>query len=225
MAEDARSTEVSKPKRIYCNRCRGMTKHVRHGFHEYSTYSDSADDGHFWESTTATLWSCAGCDSPVLETAWTGDGHVDDNGQMHEYAYYPPRTASDHRPRIFKKIPKKLAVIYRQTIKAFNGRMNILCAAGLRTLIEGICADKHVKGTNLEKKIDALQPHLPKNIVDGLHGLRFMGNDAVHELKPPTDQDLRLAVEIAEDIMNFLYDLDYKASLMPKKTTCNSATV
>jgi hypothetical protein len=51
----------------------------------------------------------------------------------------------------------------------------------------------------------------PQNIVTNLHTFRFMGNIAVHELTPPKRQDLLLAIEISEDLLNFLYELDYKA--------------
>ena len=55
-----------------------------------------------------------------------------------------------------------------------------------------------------------------KNIVTGLHGFRFIGNTALHRLNPPKKDDLRLAIEVSEDILNFLYELDYKASRLRK---------
>jgi len=49
-----------------------------------------------------------------------------------------------------------------------------------------------------------------------LHGLRFIGNDAVHELEAPNDRTLQVALDVVEDILNFLYALDYKASMLDK---------
>ena len=57
---------------------------------------------------------------------------------------------------------------------------------------------------------------LPSNIVENLHGFRFIGNDAVHELESPTEFALTLALDVIEDILNFLYALDYKADLLEK---------
>jgi hypothetical protein len=85
-------------------------------------------------------------------------------------------------------------------------------------VIEGICADKGVKGANLEKRINGLEAHLPKTIVANLHSFRFMGNEALHELAAPKRTDLKVAIEVSEDLLNFLYELDYKASLLPKKS-------
>jgi hypothetical protein len=78
--------------------------------------------------------------------------------------------------------------------------------------------DKQIRGKNLEEKIDGLATILPANIVKNLHSLRFMGNIATHELEPPPPYDLRLAVEICEDLLNYLYELDYKTARLGELT-------
>ena len=102
-------------------------------------------------------------------------------------------------------------------IRAFNSGLYVLTAVGLRALIEGICADKNVSGANLNQKINNLTSLLPPNIVDSLHSFRFMGNKTAHELNAPDKEDLRLAIEVIEDLLNFLYELDYKAKLLPRQ--------
>jgi hypothetical protein len=79
--------------------------------------------------------------------------------------------------------------------------------------LEGICAEKGIEGRNLHTKIDGLKVYLPANIVDSLHRFRFVGNEAAHELQAPTEAELRLAIEVMEDLLNFLYELDYKARI------------
>ncbi len=62
----------------------------------------------------------------------------------------------------------------------------MLCAAGLRSLLEGICHDQKAAGRNLEERIDSLQFVVPnKNLVRHLHAFRFTGNKAMHELEAP----------------------------------------
>jgi len=39
-----------------------------------------------------------------------------------------------------------------------------------------------------------------------------MGNEAVHELAAPKPAELALAISVIEDLLNFFYELDYKAS-------------
>jgi len=95
----------------------------------------------------------------------------------------------------------------------YNEQAPILCTAGLRALLEGICQDKRIKGRNLKAKIDGLKAILPsRNIIRNLHHFRFMGNDAVHELAAPKPNELALAIGVIEDLLNFLYEMDYKAS-------------
>ena len=67
------------------------------------------------------------------------------------------------------------------------------------------------RGIWVEVKIDGLKSILPTNIVTNIHSFRFIGNTAIHELTPPEKSALRLAIEIVEDLLNFLYELDYKA--------------
>jgi hypothetical protein len=206
--------DTPKAKRIYCNRCKDDTNHILRGSHQRMFTSD---DGEYWEDLNSGLWTCAGCDTGTLEFAWTSVGMYDGDKYVYEYTYQPPRATQDLAPKVFRQLPKPLIAIYQEIVKAYNNRLHLLCAAGLRALIEGICSNKNVQGPTLEKKIDGLESILPKNIVQHLHGFRFMGNEAVHELDAPKRESLRIAIEVSEDLLNFLYELDYKAGRLPKK--------
>ncbi|MGE3275077.1 MAG: DUF4145 domain-containing protein [Vicinamibacterales bacterium] len=206
-------SDSAKPatKRLYCNRCGGVTNHLARGSHSKHVDLDESD----WETTLVTLWTCAGCERGVMETSTESSFWGDDESPT--FRYDPPLSTNHHKKKWFRKIPTRLRGIYNETVLAFNANLNVLTAAGLRALVEGICADKGVVGKTLEKKIDGLETLLPKSIVANLHGFRFMGNDAVHELKTPKRDDLKVALEVSEDLLNVLYELDYKASLLPKQ--------
>ena len=205
--------DLPSRKRIFCNKCKGETYHMVVCDHADEYFGEA-----HWEKTVYRLWICAGCESATLEECWTTNGYEDEKGrQLYESNYSPKRTEHDVTGKHFLQLPKKLDAIYRETIQAFNDQLYVLCAAGLRTLIEGICEDRQLKGRNLEDKINALVTVLPQNIVTGLHGFRFMGNDALHQITAPKPEDLRLAIEISEDLLNFLYELDYKARRLPAK--------
>jgi hypothetical protein len=103
--------------------------------------------------------------------------------------------------------------LYVEVVNAQNSNLNVLCAIGLRALIEGVCADKKIQGQNLDEKVEAMAALLPANIVKNLHGFRFMGNRAAHELSAPNSGELNVAIDLFEDILNYLYDLDYKARI------------
>ncbi len=213
-------------KRIFCNHCNTITRHTLKASHKQDYHEEDPDGSiTYWAESEYLFWVCAGCDTGVLEDKSTDAGMHDEKGnQIFDSRFWPKRGTHDLKEKFFLQLPSKLSRIYHETIRAFNNGLYTLTAAGLRALIEGICSDKQVAGPNLKNRIDNLTAHLPKNIVDNLHGFRFMGNDAVHELATPDRHDLQIALEVSEDLLNYLYELDYKASRLPKpKQTASSS--
>jgi len=204
--------------RIYCNSCRRLTNHKLALSHDYDHRAEEESLELYGQFR---LWFCAGCDTCTLENYYTADymySQASDGEFSQEHcSIYHPKPAVGFRPnKQFHKLPPKLAKLYDEVIHAHNDNLHILCSAGVRGLIEGICADKKISGRNLEKKIDGMTAVLPASIVENLHGFRFIGNDAVHELEAPTEFTLTLALDVVEDILNFLYALDYKVDLLEK---------
>jgi hypothetical protein len=202
-------------RKIYCNKCRQTTNHKLVGEHHF-VEDDIWDLGANIEHRFV-FWICCGCETGTLENSEGMEGSLgefDEHGnQLWSEQFYPAR-ARAHLPRkFFIKLGPKRSRIYRETIWSFNNGSLVLCTAGLRALLEGICDDKQIKGRNLKEKIDKLQPLLAnENIIKSLHHFRFTGNEAVHQLESPKAPDLKLAIEVMEDLLNFLYELDYKAS-------------
>jgi hypothetical protein len=204
--------KLPKSRYIFCNTCKTETNHVCEA-HHYRDYIDEDAPGQVcWVETVGyRFWICAGCEAATLEKYYN-DMSFGDNPD--DITYIPERTALHVGTKQFKQLPKKLAAIYVETLHAYNNNLPVLCAIGIRALLEGICADKGIAGSNLEKKIENMLHILPANIVANLHSLRFIGNEAAHELNAPKMQELRLAIEICEDLLNFLYELDYKARIL-----------
>ena len=195
-------------RKLYCNRCQRVTNHTVRGNYR----SDEIDElTGFEESEDCILYECAGCEAPTLYVGYTNSAM----GHESEVMLYPERREDWRIPKRFVKLPRKLAQTYQETVSAYNGGSLLLSTIGLRALIEGVCDDKGAKGTTLERKIDALSVHFGnQNITSYLHGFRFSGNDAVHELEPLTRSDISQALAVMEDLLNYLYDLDYNASRM-----------
>ena len=161
------------------------------------------------------LWACLGCDTCLMETIYNEGEPL-----VPEAKYTPPRQLHGVIPKQFHRLPPQLTIIYQQVIHSFNHNLTILCAIGIRALLEGICADKQTQGKNLLQKIDNLKDHhLPPNIIQHLHTFRFIGNAAAHELDAPNQYTLKQCIEVLEDLLNYLYELEYKAARIcpPKK--------
>lgn len=206
--------------RVHCNSCRQVTRHEVRYTH---TRRDEIEEGpgfYYWDETRYRMLVCLGCESGTLEQGSTSSGMEDYSGeQIWETQYFPDRILGKLSPKKYSKLNSRLDGLYREVTSAFNGGQRTLCAIGLRTLVEGICAEKVAAGprASLEAKINGLGKVLPENIVRNLHAFRFMGNRAAHELSAPTQDDLSLAISVVEDLLNFLYELDYKSSQLASK--------
>jgi hypothetical protein len=205
--------ETGTIKRIYCNTCKGQTNHELKSTQERKSSDvdfekDPLNEAGQYEEWTYLFWICRGC-----ETASLQEDHVVYVNGVEQYVtvFYPRRERNSLATKTFLQLNEKLTDIYEEVIKCFNDEAWILCAVGLRALLEGICADKNIAGRSLFDKIQGLDKHLPSNIVESLHSFRFIGNDAAHELQAPLQKDLQVAIEVMQDLLNFLYELDYKA--------------
>ena len=147
---------------------------------------------------------------PIKEI-WTA------NGREYEYDY--DRTFTNFYPdgsivfnKLEKQIPEKLFQIYSEAKTAFIQNLDIFTAIGIRAIIECICKDKKVVGRDLEKRITNLKSlgDISKRDIELLHSLRFLGNEAVHELVKPKRKDLQVAFKIVDHLIQTIY-------VMPKE--------
>lgn len=208
--------ELPADRYIFCNSCHGETNHIckvdycRHHLADAEKYL-----GGILYKTGYRLWMCAGCENCTLERYDSSELSDDEDGEYEvSSTFYPKRTEYGLARKIFRQLPHNVDIIYQEVIQAYNNELSLLCAVGVRALIESICADQNITGKNLKLKIDGLRSILPDNIVVNLHSLRFIGNEAVHELTAPPQPELELAIDICEDLLNFLYELDYKATAL-----------
>lgn len=207
-------------KKIWCNRCRGLTIHdliFNHVQQQVDVLDkDAVDD---LDTALVYLWACRGCERATMQEI-----SIDQNGEEIGSEFYPSREKHHHLRKSFLQLNVKLSAIYEEIVISYNHGSLILCATGLRALLEGVCAEKNIVGQNLYSKINNLNTLLPGNIVENLHHFRFIGNEAVHNLTAPTLGELRLAIEVMEDVLNFLYDLDYKAASLSQVAGADSGS-
>lgn len=110
-------------------------------------------------------------------------------------------------------LPDTVREIYTQSIQAIKDNSNILAGIGLRATIEAICKDRCITGRTLEKRIDSLAKGglISQKDAERLHAIRFLGNDAAHEIKKPDAKNLLIALRIIEHLLVNIYILDGEA--------------
>jgi hypothetical protein len=87
-------------------------------------------------------------------------------------------------------------------------------AVMVRRALEGVCADQKTTGDNLYERIEDLGTKivLPKGMIDSLHNLRLLGNDAAHvEARVYQDvgqREVEVAIDVAKVILQATYQLE-----------------
>lgn len=106
-------------------------------------------------------------------------------------------------------IPTEIYNAYKQTLIAYREEATILAGIGFRAIIEAICAEQSVKERNLQASITKLNKNgiLSKRDTNLLHSIRFLGNDAAHEIKEPKSGQLETTLKIIEHLLLSLYVL------------------
>lgn len=94
---------------------------------------------------------------------------------------------------------------------------------GVRALLEGICVIEGIDDNvawGLAKKIEKLKDtsNIPGSIIDGLNGLKFIGDDTAHRLNTTDKHTLSLSIDLLESLLTHLYgariDLEQKAAMV-----------
>lgn len=207
---------------IQCVECKRSTRHKVLTSIDLS--SSESDEENGWSVEWIDKYQvieCQGCETiSFRHLNWFSEAQdFDDDGTVEKL--YPRRDKESLQARSFQNVPIKLRRIYTELIDSFNNDTQILCAAGLRALVEGVCAEQKIKDgpieeqlkngqtrtvrkKNLEGQISGLAEKglLTRSSAQTLHEHRYLGNSAVHELARPAISELKLAIEIVEHVLN-----------------------
>jgi hypothetical protein len=195
----------------YCSICRHDTKHqVLFELKEKTKYGE-------YETLKQTV-ECLGCENKSFRIEehryWdTFEDALGNERYRLEIQLFPNCLKGHTEVRAIYNVPEKIREVYNQTILAFKGRSNLLTGVGFRAVIEAICIQEKIKGSNLEIKINNLAKNrlITDREAERLHSIRFIGNDSVHEMEVPNDSKLFLVLEIIENLLKNLYIIDAQA--------------
>lgn len=210
--------------KAYCSQCNIETNHsILHKIKK--SYND--DEKGIWAEGTWQIIECKGCEDVSFREVWVNS---EDTDPYENIKLYPIRGKETLPIKPFYNVPYKVRSIYREMIDAFNNGLFVLCSAGLRATIEGICISESIfdgpvefekNGTTVIKRKKDLQGKigglfekglLTKHHTEILHEHRFLGNEALHSLDQPTKEELKIAIEIVDHTLDNLYELTEKVS-------------
>jgi hypothetical protein len=233
---DVKSYNKSKGIEVIaiCLECKNKTKHLVLTSIDVDGTAKDEDYEHDWYhwADIYQVIECKGCGSVSFRNEHSNSLDIGNEGEYPiTVLVYPKRSIDTLNNKHFFNIPNNLRRIYRETIDCYNNENLTLCAAGLRALVEGLCKENKIEngeveftsdeGTKQTKRLNNLQGKinglyekgkLTKENANVLHEHRFLGNAAVHELTLPSKQELILAIEIIEHVLENIYEIPEKAN-------------
>lgn len=194
--------------RLICEVCKIIQKHA-----VIKSVRRTDEHDHETAITEYEIVQCLNCDELSFRKEYSDsetyyfDHESDEN--IHEFTVdvYPSRTAGRFKLKGIFFLPPLVRAAYEELIQALNGGQKILAGLGVRVLIEMICKDKSADGGNLYKKIDDLvrMGVLTPAGCEILHKLRSMGNDSAHEARPSSSDQLSLAMDVVDNLLDSVY--------------------
>jgi hypothetical protein len=202
-------------EKYYCRTCKVPTNHKL--IHEEKTHGGT-DDGYIQWMTTYSLIQCLGCETVSFLEIYGDSEMVEFDEDEEKYEYYVNKTIYPYLLEDVNElepvhyIPSPIKEIYKETISAYKANCLILTAGGLRAIIEATCNHLKVRKGNLATRIDLLHDkgHLTLNESKRLHSIRFLGNDALHEIENPKKESLIVLFEIVNHLLENLFISDKK---------------
>lgn len=193
----------------YCSVCGHETNHDIIGKHE------DVVPAHIYHCMTQhAVVQCRGCDTVSFRRSfhdYENSFPLDDNEWDYEIKVdvYPkkPKGTLD-----LSDAPEVVNDIYSEACNAFQDEYFTLAGIGFRATIEAICNDQKIEGKELSTRINNLTAKglISKKDSLRLHSIRFLGNDAAHDIKKPTAGTLEAALTIIEHLLTTVYILDSK---------------
>jgi hypothetical protein len=211
---------------VFCGICRTETRQL-----VLKSYASTWGEGAHWGSDRYQIIRCEPCGNiHFRRLSWRSDGPaeasdseslpdaVGESGRVWRESQYP--APERWAAKSFPHVPSSIQRIYEDTIEAYNRSLHLFCAGGLRGLVESISLARNIHGGSLRKKIDQLfrEGVLTQSEARILHAFRSLGNDALHELNPPSPDELEIGLDIIEHILESLYEMPQKIEALTRKT-------
>jgi len=196
--------------------CRECHKNTRHEI--MALASKRTEEWFVNELQTWSVVRCMGCLTYSFQLKQEDFDEVEEDfdGELQHAVTFQvfPSVITNHRALTSTHhLPRLINTIYQQTLKALSQHANVLASVGLRACIEAVCNNLDISGANLQRRIDQLfkAGHVSNGDKKRLHAIRFLGNDAAHEIKQPKSEDIRIALEVVEHLLNTVYILENRA--------------
>ncbi|ADV48028.1 hypothetical protein Celal_0689 [Cellulophaga algicola DSM 14237] len=201
-------------KKYFCRNCKGIRN--QSALHKVEKRGGD-DDGYFQWVDKYFIIECNGCETISFLNIYGNTEMTEPNEEGYQDYYddefiYPYSLEKSYEIETLSYLPEKIRIIYSETINALKANSYILTAGGLRAIIEALCNYLKIRKDNLEERINLLNEkgHLTVSESKRLHSIRFLGNDALHEIAKPKKEHLYILLDIINHLLVNLFVNDKK---------------
>lgn len=195
--------------KYFCKKCKGLRNH--NTIYEHKVRGEE-DDFNFQWIDQYKIIECNGCENVSFLHIYSDSSMMRSVNTEQGYEYYEeeivyPYYLTKGYEIVSYNLPKPIKEIYVESISAFKADAYILTAGGFRAVIEALCNHLKIKKGNLEERINLLhnKGHLSLGESKRLHSIRFLGNDALHEIEKPKKAQLEILLEIINHLLSNLF--------------------
>lgn len=196
-----------------CIKCKRSTRHK-----VLKEVVDDGDEDYRYFKSNAII-ECLGCEEKTYRTIFKDIEAAypisEDEWEVPEDLEYYPKYNPEHVDlENIRRVPEIVREIYAESMLAVQAGALTLAGLGLRGTIEAVCNERNITGRNLEVRIAKLatQGLISSKDAERLHAIRFLGNDAAHEIKKPTDPQISVALKIINHLIQSVYLLELEIS-------------
>lgn len=158
---------------------------------------------------TYQVIQCRGCESKSFRYVDRNplNGFANDGNEFLAKEYlFPPRHIC-RKPIDLYWVPPDVRRVYQEVHHALRNEMRTLASIGIRLTVERLCVHKKARGSTLRDQIADLRQQgiITDEQMEGLHGLRFLGNDAAHDAAQPGDVELSASMDVLDSVLGSVY--------------------
>lgn len=134
---------------------------------------------------------------------------IDAGGDL--LATYPPETIDFDS----NALPAGVRRALEEAVTCHANQAFVAAAIMVRKTLEELCRERGASGENLNERIIALRESviLPPQLLDGLHDLRLLGNDAAHvesrTFENVGPEEVEIALELTKEVLKGVYQLSH----------------
>ncbi|KIA85658.1 DUF4145 domain-containing protein [Flavobacterium sp. AED] len=195
-------------EKYFCRNCKGLRNHQE--IFKLKTKGDEGYGSFQWVEDYSII-KCMGCETVSFLKMYGDTSMIESDihgnpDYFYENIIYPPYLEKSYEIGYKRYLPLSIRSIYSETISALKADLLILTAGGLRAIIEALCNHLKIRKDNLEERIDLLHKkgHLTLSESQRLHSVRFLGNDALHEMEKPKKEHLYILLDIVNHLLTNL---------------------